>query len=72
MKMGKKVVEYLSFLHILGNQVSRFLPERAHIFPSLPVITNIPIEAFLVVLDVPGQICTEENRTTGTESTMDI
>jgi len=54
--LDKKVVEYLSFLHILGNQVSRFLPESAHIVPSLPFITDIPIESFLVALDVPGQI----------------
>ena len=27
---GKKVIEYLSLLHILGNQVSCFLLERAH------------------------------------------
>jgi len=33
-----------------------FLPGRVHIFPSSPFITDIPIEAFLVALDVPGQI----------------
>ena len=53
---GKKVIDYLSLLHILGDQVSCFLPERAHIFPSLPFIINVPIEAFFVALDVPGQI----------------
>ena len=53
---GKKVIEYLSLLRILRNQVSRFLPERAHIFPSLPFITGVPLEAFLVALDVTGQI----------------
>ena len=50
---GKKVIEYLSLLRIPGNQVSCFLPERAHIFPSLPFITNVPIESFLVALDKP-------------------
>ena len=53
---AKKVVEYLSLLHVPGNQVSRFLPERAPICPSLPFITNVPLEAFLVALDVPGQV----------------
>jgi len=41
---------------MLGNQVSSFLPERAHIFPSLPSITDISIEGFLVPFDIPGQI----------------
>jgi len=53
---GEKVIEYLNFLHIPGNQVSHFLPERACIFHSLAFIADIPIEGFLVVLGVPGQI----------------
>ena len=52
----KKFFEHLRLLHILGNQVSYFLPERAHIFPSLPFVTDVPTEAFFVALDVPGQI----------------
>ena len=55
-KTEAKKSEHLSLLHILGNQVSLFLLERAHIFPSLPFIADVPIEAFLVALDVPGQI----------------
>lgn len=50
---GKNVlndIEYLSLLHVPGNQVSHFFPERAHIF------TNVPIEAFFVALDVLGLI----------------
>jgi len=50
---GKRVVEYLSLVRMLGHQVSCFLPERAYIFPSLPFITDI---LFVVALDVPGQI----------------
>ena len=53
---AKKIIEYLSLLHILGNQVSCFLPERAHIFPSLPFITDVPIEAFLDALDILARI----------------
>lgn len=41
---------------ILGNQVSCFLPERVHIFPSLPFIRDAFTEAFLVALDVSSQI----------------
>ena len=52
----KKDVEYLSLLHIPGNQVSHFLLERAHSFPSLPFITDMPREVFLVALDVPDQM----------------
>lgn len=50
---GKIVIEYLS--HVLANQASHFLPEGVHIFPSLPFIIVIPIEAFFA-LNVPGQI----------------
>ena len=53
---GKKVIEYFNLLHVLGNQVSYFLPERAHIFHSPPFITDVPTEAFLFALDVRGQI----------------
>lgn len=30
-----KIIECLSSLHVQGNQVFPFLPERTHIFPSL-------------------------------------
>lgn len=53
---GKKVVEYLILLHILGDHVSHFLPERVHICPALPFIAEVPTEAFLVALNVPGQV----------------
>lgn len=52
---GKKVFEYLSFLHIMGNQVLCSLQQRAHFFPFFPFITTVPIEAFLA-LDVTSQI----------------
>jgi len=52
----KKVIEDLSLLHIPGNWVSYFLPERVHIFFSLPFITDIPIETLLDALDFPGQL----------------
>jgi len=48
--------EYLSLLHIPGNQVSSLLPEGAHIVPSLPFITDVPAEAFLVAFDIPVEI----------------
>ena len=51
-----KVIEYFSLLRILGNQVSRFHPESAHIFLSLPFTTDVPIEPFLVALDIRAQI----------------
>lgn len=38
---GKKVIQYFSLLHILGNQMSCSFLERAHIFPSLPFTTNV-------------------------------
>lgn len=47
---GKIVVEYLSLLYI------HFFLERAHIFSSLPFITDMPLETYLDTLDVPGQI----------------
>lgn len=50
---GKIDIEYLSLLHILGNQVISF---SSYIFSSFPFITNVPIEAFLAALHVPGQI----------------
>lgn len=51
----EKKSEFLSLLQILGKLVSCFLPERAHIFSSLPFITSIPIESFLDALSIPGQ-----------------
>ena len=53
---GKKVVEHLSLLHTLSNQVSYLFPGRAHIFPSLPFIADVAIEAFFVAFDILGQI----------------
>lgn len=53
---GKRVAEYVKLLHILGAHVSHFLPERVHIFPSLPFVTEVPTEALFVALDVPGQV----------------
>ena len=38
------------------HQVSRFLPEKAHFFPSLRFGTTVLIETFLVALDIPGHI----------------
>jgi len=38
------------------DQVFCFLPARAHIFASLPFIADVPIQAFLVALDICGQI----------------
>lgn len=52
---GEKV-EHLILPHILGNESSCFLLERAHIFPSLLFTTNVHIEAFSVAFDVPLQI----------------
>lgn len=37
-------------------QAARVMKERADVFPCLPLITNIAIEAFLVGLHIPGQI----------------
>lgn len=54
MKTEVKNIEYVSLLHIPGNQVSRFLLETSNIFSSFPFITNVPVEAFLAV-HVPGQ-----------------
>lgn len=52
---GTEVIENLSLLHVQGSQVSRFLPERAHIIPGLSFVGNIPMEALPIVLDIPGQ-----------------
>lgn len=51
---SKKVIELFSLLHIPGNPVSHFLPEKAHVFPSLPFILNVTREGFLVALEIPG------------------
>lgn len=53
---AKKFKEYLSLPCIPGNQVSRFIQERAHNFLSLPFIANTLTEALLVPLDFPSQI----------------
>lgn len=51
----KKIIDYLSLLHLPGKQASHFLPERTHIFCSL-FITHIPLEASLAAFVVPGQV----------------
>lgn len=43
-------IGYLSLLHIHGNEVY-FLLEKAHVFPSLSLITNVPTEASLIALN---------------------
>lgn len=40
----------------MDDQVSCFLMKRAHIFPSLPFITDTLLEAFLVALEISCQI----------------
>lgn len=60
----KKVIEYLSLLHVLGWQASHLLPERAHIFYSLHFITNIgnsivqSVKYFLIIffLLIPSNV----------------
>lgn len=52
----KKVVEYFNVLCILGNQVCCVLLWMTHISPTLSFTTDIPVEGFLAVLDIPGQI----------------
>lgn len=52
----KKIIDYLSLIHIPRNQASHFLPERTHIFHSLLSITSIPLEASLAAFVVPGQV----------------
>lgn len=52
---SKEIMEYLNLLHILGNQVPHFLPDRAHISLFFPPITNAAVD-FLVALTVPRQI----------------
>lgn len=54
--LGKNVTEYLSILHMLGNQVPPSLLERPHIFLSLPFIINVAIKTFLTAFGIPGQI----------------
>lgn len=49
---GKIIIKHLSLLHIPITQISHFLPELVHILLSLGFITNAPIEAFLIVLDI--------------------
>lgn len=45
-------MEYLGLCTAPGNQVSCFLQERAHMFPSIPFAIEALAEAFLVALDV--------------------
>lgn len=53
---AKKIIKYLSLLHIPTTQISHFLPELVHIFLSLGFITNTPIEAFLIVRDILARL----------------
>lgn len=55
MKTEAEKVENLRLLNISGNQVSCFLLERVHVFPSLPFTPDVSIEAFLVAF-VSAQI----------------
>lgn len=52
----KKVIKYLSLLHILADQVSCFLLEWVHIFSSFPLTTDASTEAFLAAVSAPGQV----------------
>lgn len=54
-KWSLKIHGVLSLLHVSGNQVSCFPPDRAHIVPSLPLITNVPIVIFPLAIDVLGK-----------------
>lgn len=53
---GKKFVEYVGFLHFLGNHISHFLPEKTHIHPSLPFINGTLREDFPIAADISGQL----------------
>lgn len=53
---AKKASEYLSFLDVPGNHISCFLLETGYFFRSLPFVTDVPTEAFLVALYIPGYI----------------
>lgn len=51
----KEGIQYPRLLTVPGNQVLCFLLQRAHTFPSISFVTEVSIEVFLVVLDIPGQ-----------------
>lgn len=53
---GEKIIEYLRLLHVTGKQVSYFFPKGSHFFLNVPFITKLPIEIFLVDLNIPGQV----------------
>lgn len=53
---GKKLTEHFSLLHMSGNQVLCFLPEKGDIFPSLSFIINIFTETFSCCCWHPFQI----------------
>lgn len=55
-KIDAKLPLSTSAFSIMSNQVSYFLLEGAHIFPSLHFITNVPIGALFVPLDISGHI----------------
>lgn len=50
----KEGIQYPRLLTVPGNQVLCFLLQRAHTFPSISFVTEVPI-VFLVVLGIPGQ-----------------
>lgn len=54
---GKNIIETSPFsMSHLGNQVFHFLLKMAHIFLGFSLIINVPIEAFFILFDVPGQV----------------
>lgn len=53
---AKKLVEHLSLLPILGTQGSHFLLRGPIVSLVFFFITDIPIEAFFIALDVPDQL----------------
>ena len=52
---GKELIQYCSLFHVLCHQVHCLIEQRAHIFPSLSVVTYVLTEA-LVAFDALGQI----------------
>jgi len=53
---AKMLLSTSAFSISQGNQFSCFLLTRAHIFPSLLFITDVPIQALLIALEIPSQI----------------
>lgn len=55
-KGGKNIETSLLSVSQLDNQSFHFLLEVAHIFFVFSFIINVPIEAFLILLYIPGQV----------------